>query len=161
MRSLHDQTAEGRLEVSLYMESTGIPAEKTAAEITYVLVQAGATQTYNRFENKKLVGLSFTLPISGKDVPFCLPVRTKPVFDYLQRRRPSTTRQKKAESDMEQAERVAWRQLLRWIQAQLAMIDTGMVQSAEVFMPYVEVSPGVTLFQKMVDNGRLLQAVNQ
>ena len=144
--------------MKLYMETTGIAAEKTAAEITYLLVQAGATQTYNRYENKKVVGLSFTLDVNGKTIPFCLPVRVRPVFEYLQKRRPSTTRQKKAPDDLEQAERVAWRQLLKWIQAQLAMIDVGMVQSAEVFMPYLEVEPGRTLFEKMVDNGRLLTA---
>ena len=144
--------------MKLYMESTAITAERTASEITYLLVQAGATQTYNRYENKKVVGLSFTLLITGKVVPFCLPVRVTPVLAYLQKRRPSSTRHKFVARDSEQAERVAWRQLLRWIQAQLAMIDTGMVQSAEVFMPYVEVEPGLTLFQKMVGDGRLLTA---
>jgi hypothetical protein len=54
---------------------------------------------------------------------------------------------------MEQAERVAWRQLLRWVQAQLAMIDTGMVRTEEVFMPYIVVNAATnqTLFERMVE----------
>lgn len=141
---------------SLYMETTGIPAEKTAAEITHLLVQAGATQTYNKYENKKVTGLSFTLNVGGQVIPFSLPVRVEPVFKCLQRKRSPITRQRKAAFDLEQAERVAWRQLLRWIQAQLAMIETGMVQSAEVFMPYIEVRPGVTAFDAAVKSGKYL-----
>ena len=56
---------------------------------------------------------------------------------------------------MEQAKRVAWRQLLRWTEAQLAMIDAGMAHAGEVFLAYAEVEPGVTFFQKvMSDPGR-------
>ena len=143
---------------SLYMETTMIPAEKTAAEITHLLVDTGADQIYSRYANKKVVGLSFTLSFQGKSVPFCLPVRTKPIFDHLQKKRAPVYRDRKKPFDLEQAERVAWRQLYRWVQAQLALIDTGMVQPVEVFMPYYEVAPGVTMFQKAEENGRLLTA---
>ena len=46
-----------------------------------------------------------------------------------------------------QAERVGWRQLLRWVQAQLAMIEVGMAQRAEVFMPYIQQADGRTFFE--------------
>lgn len=52
-------------------------------------------------------------------------------------------------NDRAQAERTAWRQVLRWVEAQMALIDAGMTQTHEVFMPYA-VIPGTkdqTMFQ--------------
>jgi hypothetical protein len=53
---------------------------------------------------------------------------------------------------IKKAERVAWRQILRWVQAQYAMIETGMVQPAEVFLAYM-VNPATnrTLFDHMIE----------
>jgi len=44
---------------------------------------------------------------------------------------------------------VAWRQILRWIEAQLALVDTEMVQIQEVFMPYLQMNTGQTLYEKL------------
>ena len=91
-------------------------------------------------------------------MPFALPVRVEPVFAILNGRRPKENwrrgnRQEFAAKDREQAERVAWRQLLRWIQAQLAMIDTGMVATHEVFMPYVLDRNGRSFFEVFAAEG--------
>ena len=49
-----------------------------------------------------------------------------------------------------QAKRVAWRQLLRWVEVQLAFTRTNMVKVEEVFLPYVQVNiDGQTLFEKL------------
>ena len=144
---------------SLYMETTKIPAGRTAQEICTVLVDAGATNINQSYENRKLVGLRWTMRVNGKDVPFSMPARVEPVFHLIQKARSVKFRDRSAEADREQAERVAWRQLLRWVQAQLAMIETGMVEPAEVFMPYLEVVPGRTMFQALQDSRfKLLQA---
>jgi hypothetical protein len=79
---------------------------------------------------------------------FTMPARVEPVFNILNgRRKYSYDRTSNAAKDREQAERVAWRQLLRWVQAQLAMIDCGMTEAAEVFFPYMETPRGGTIFQ--------------
>lgn len=49
--------------------------------------------------------------------------------------------------DRQQAERVAWRQLLRWVQAQLAMIECGMTEASEVFFPYMQMLSGNTIYE--------------
>lgn len=36
------------------------------------------------------------------------------------------------------AERIAWRQLFRWTQVQMAMVEMGMAATDEVFLPYLE-----------------------
>lgn len=142
--------------MSLHMETTKISAQRTAQEIGTLLAQAGASAVLIEYDkDRKIRGLSFRLQVGGQQIPFTLPARIQPVFLYLQKKRAASNRVKMAQQDLEQAERVAWRQLLRWIQAQLAMIDTGMVQAAEVFMPYVQVAPNQTLFERMTASGQL------
>lgn len=142
--------------MALFMQTTKIPAERTAMEIGHLLSQAGATAILTEYnEDRKISGMAFRLRIGDREVPFSLPARFAPVFLYLQKLRTPAWRAKKAPEDLAQAERVAWRQLLRWIQAQLAMIDTGMVSAGEVFLPYVQTGPGETLYERLTSTGRL------
>jgi hypothetical protein len=141
--------------VSLYMESTMISAEKTAQEITTHLIQAGASAIRQDLKDKKIVGLSFLLEIDGLQVPFTLPVRYESIFHHLQKKLAPRNRIKNDTKHRFQAERVAWRQLLRWILAQTALIETGMVRADEVFMPYIQTAPGQTLYQKLTAAGGL------
>lgn len=134
----------------LYMETTSVSVEKTVAEICSVLVRAGALQVNQQFENRKIIGLRWTMNIHGQEVPFSMPARIEPVYKTLLNNLSPRSQWKVDRTKLRgQAERVAWRQLLRWAQAQLAMIDTGMVQSAEVFMPYVHMPTGRTLFEQL------------
>ncbi len=141
---------------SLYMETTKIAAEKTAQEIATLLAHAGASAVLTEYgKDRKISGLSFRLEIGGHQVPFSLPARTEPVFRCLQKKRAPMYWARKEQEDRIQAERVAWRQLSRWIQAQLAMIDTGMVQAGEVFLPYVQTAPHQTLYERLTVGGQL------
>lgn len=139
--------------MALFMETTKIPAEKTAAEIQHLLAQAGASQIVVDYKDRELSGLRWTMEIYGQTIPFCLPARVDPVFQLLLKKLSPHNRNKKSEAVLEQAKRVAWRQLLRWTQAQLALIETGMVKSEEVFMPYMQTFQGQTLFEQLVTTG--------
>ena len=151
---------------TLFMETTEIPVQKTAGDILSLLVRAGATQVSLDYQDGKIVGMRFTYPVDGFPVAFRLPVRTEPVFKIINgRRTPDTWKQfnrdAMAAKDREQAERVAWRQLLRWIEAQIAMVETGMVKTDEVFLPYVATASGQTLYEHFIATGaaqRLLSA---
>ena len=128
--------------MTLYMETTEIPAEKTAAQIQALLVRAGASQIATDYDTEgRISGLRFVLipKVPFKGLPFSLPVRVDPVFRHIQSKRFGKDRAnaKAQQRDREKAERVAWRQALRWLQAQLAMIECGMVEPAEVFLPYL------------------------
>ena len=133
----------------LYMESTEIAAERTAAEVTGVLVAAGARHIAMDYgDGGKIVGMHFVLIVAGLPYPFKMPVRTEPVFKIINgRRRSPFDKENYAAKDLKQAERVAWRQLLRWVQAQIAMIDAGMVEAREIFAPYLLDQSGRTLFE--------------
>ncbi len=148
---------------TLYMETTMIDPQKTAGEIISELVKAGATSVNTDYKDSRISGLRWLMRIGSGEILFDMPVRVDPVFKLLQDRR-SHSRLHHAANDRAQAERVAWRQLLRWVQAQLAMIDTGMVRTEEVFMPYIVVNPATnqTLFERMQETQfKMLEAPKQ
>ena len=128
---------------TLYMENTQIAPDKTAREISDLLLTFKARQISMEYlpPNGKLIGLRFVLAIAEGELEFKLPVRIEPVYQVLMGRRKGLQNEADKRRVRLQAERVAWRQLFRWCQAQLALIDTGMVAPQEVFLPYA-LQPG-------------------
>jgi hypothetical protein len=128
---------------TLFMETTKITPESTSADIIQMLVRMNANQvscTYD--QSRSITGIQWVLLVEGRPQCFQMPVRVEPVRAYLKKagRLPS--------SDPTKPNRVAWRQLLRWIEAQCALIETGMVQPAEPFVGYAfDPQTNRTLFQ--------------
>lgn len=145
----------------LYMGSTEIEVIRTISEIQSYLVRMGANQIATQFDEKTREpnALFFTMSIRGNSVPFQLPARVDPIYKIINGDGWNRDRVR----DMAQAKRVAWRQVYRWIQAQLALIETGMVAADEILMPFVQVAPNETLYQKAVSGGfqRLLASSNE
>ena len=131
------------------MGTTAIEAIRTIGEIQGYLVRMGASQIAMDFKNGEVSGLYFTMTVKGQTIPYQLPARIDPVYKILHQGRYLT----EAAKDMQQAKRVAWRQIYRWIQAQLAMVEVGMVEAAEVMMPYIQVAPNETLYQRALNGG--------
>lgn len=125
----------------LFMETTSIEPDQTAGEILRVLSKAKARSITNLYSlDGELTGLAFTLIRGEREFCYELPVRVEPVFKILNGDRDGWGRYSQtsmATKDRAQAKRTAWRQLYRWIQAQVAMIEAGMVETQEVFLPYV------------------------
>jgi hypothetical protein len=135
----------------LYMETTTIPPQQTCGEITSLLVASGARQISMEYgEGGRIVGMNFVLLVGGLPYPFKMPVRTAAVQKIFKDRRVQLMKFRAPDfeaKDRAQAERVAWRQLLRWVQAQIAMVDAGMAETREVFAPYLLEPSGRTLFE--------------
>ena len=139
---------------TLYMETTAINVNKTIGEIHFALAMAGASGVFTEYdEDREPSSVSFRLKVKGKDIPFILPTRIEPIFNHLQKKRSARTQHKQEANDREQAKRVAWRQILRWIQAQLALVETGMVEPAEVFLPYMQTGINQTFYQSLAQKG--------
>jgi len=135
---------------SILMETTEVSPERTAGEIISKLVQIGANEINQTFEGGKIVGIKWMLTIHGQPRLFEMPVRTEGVYRILQSRHKSWDQTRYHDVDKVKAERVAWRQLLRWIEAQIAMIQTQMARAEEVFLPYLyDPATGTTLFRWM------------
>ena len=137
--------------MSTYLKTTTIPTMKTIGEIQIFLTDAGADaiQIENDSTTREPKAMSFLYEVNGRKIPFRLPARVEPVYEKLHRERSIRTRSKYEEQDYEQARRVAWRQILYWVKAQFALIDTGMVEAAEVFLPYAQVGIDETFYQKL------------
>ena len=61
----------------------------------------------------------------------------------------------------DQAARVSWRILKDWVEAQMALIDTGMVQMQEVFLPYMLADKEGRTVYEIMEGGRFLLAEPQ
>lgn len=134
---------------TLFMETTKIRPETTAGDLLSLLVGCGASQVSMEYSGQKVVGMRFLLNVSGQPTVFLLPARVDPVLKLLVKLGKG--------NDREKAERIAWRQVYRWTQAQLALIETGMVEAGEVFMPYMQLNSGLTAYQAICQ-GKLLEA---
>ena len=86
------------------------------------------------------------------DIAFRLPTDWRPVLQVLERDK-KVPRSKKTQ---EQALRVAWRITKDWVEAQAAYIETMMVTTAQVFLPYAITKEGQTLYEHIANNPHLL-----
>lgn len=57
-------------------------------------------------------------------------------------------------------ERVAWRILKDWVEAQMALLDIQMVRFEEIFLPYIETENGQTIYERLEEKQFLLKAIN-
>ena len=141
---------------TLFMETTKIDAGKTVAEIQCVLSKSGASQVLTEYQNGEVEAVSFKVKIGGSDIPFRLPCRWREVETLLDKKKKPEkyfyAGEWKHRNNVEQAKRVAWRQILRWVEAQMAMVETNMVKIEEVFMPYMQNHLGKTLFEIANEN---------
>lgn len=144
---------------TLFMETTEVPAERTAGEIISMLVASGANQVNTEYANGAIVGLRWAMRVSGCNVVFAMPARVAPVEKILLKRRTGMLDAAIRARVADQARRVAWRQLLRWTQAQMSMIECGMTEPGEVFFPYLQTPAGSSIFEAFKEQGmRMLPA---
>lgn len=132
--------------------TTSVPVVRTLAEMQDMLARHGADGVATRYVETKPVGLSFTLPTPSGRNTFDLPVDVAAVQALL-------TAQKREHSRVDdrpaQAERVAWRIVKDWLEAQLALVAARMATLDEVMLPYLRVGPELTLRDQWRDHKAL------
>lgn len=139
--------------MALLNYTTTIDAHKSIMEIQSLLAKAGASAIMSEYDDTgNIVALSFRLKLNDQFISFTLPTNWRPVQAVLieQRRRNS-----RIKTDEHQARRVAWRITKDWVEAQLAIIETRMVTTAQVFLPYAVTSNGETMYQYVANNQQL------
>jgi len=135
---------------TLFMETTKIEPSQTVSEIQQILGRYGASSIRTDYENGEVIAVLFTINIDGEHIPFRLPCRWQAIKTVFESRRHKRNGRGRPPGDLTgQSKRVAWRQILRWVEAQLALTETGMTKLHEVFMPYLIVDKGQTLFEKL------------
>lgn len=129
--------------------TTSISADKTVAEIQSKLAKAGAWQILHEYQRGtgELIGLSFRIDTQFGPMAFRLPANIDAVVKILRDQR---KRARYREEDRAQATRVAWRILKDWVEAQLALIETGQVKLEQVFLAFAQDNKGRTVYDTLV-----------
>src|SRR6266478_7077308 len=118
---------------SIHLYSTSVSVGRTVSEISTLLAEAKATAILSEFNDGLIKAISFR-------------IRTEfGVFAVLQRSRSIPPRLR----SREQAGRVAWRIVLNWLEAQLALVQAGLATLDQVFLPFCQDPAGVTLYERM------------
>lgn len=137
----------------LFTYTTSIEPQNTINEIQLVLSQHGAKSIMTNYTNDgKIESLAFSIEVDGKPKGIRLPCDPAPVYKVLERQAKEGKIPRRL-VDQHQALRVAWRIVHYWIKAQMAILETQMVKMEQIFLPYMIMRDGKTLFESMVKTG--------
>ena len=124
--------------------TTKVAVDRSVAEIMRTLTKHGARAIMvENDDTGTITALSFQVLVDDKPVRFKLPADWRPVLEII-KKDPRVPRGKKTE---EHAKCVTWRILKDWIEAQVAILTTRMVQLDQVFLPYAVAPNGKTFYE--------------
>lgn len=134
--------------------TTDVPAERTIAQVIGLLARKGAQSiTQDFFDDGRVKAVRFLLKVGGIPTCFSLPVNIDGVAGVLMTEKPYSyrashiTRDQWIAKQREAAERISWRILKDWIEAQMALIESGQAEVGQVFMPYAQQRDGRTMYE--------------
>lgn len=132
-----------------------MPIIKTLSDIESALAEAGATTVTKKYDGTGMpVAMEFDIQTKFGMRSIRLPANVPAIYRILD---PGTwlTDSKKI-ALQQRASRVAWRIMLRWVEAQLALIETEMVDLSEVLLPYMIMDGERTTYQIMLNRQLLM-----
>jgi hypothetical protein len=128
--------------------STTVPVARSVAQIHGLLVEAGARQIGTDYDQTgNPVGVMFVTETPAGPRGFAVPINATRVQAVLEREKVD-----RRFRTFEHAQRVAWRIVKDWLDAQLAIIRTEMVTLDQVMLPYMKAGPkGETVYELLRD----------
>lgn len=130
--------------------TTKVNVYTTPGEIQQQLVKHGAKRIMQDYDDHgRISALVFMIDTPAGMRGIRLPANVDSVLAVLHRQ--------KVKCDREQAERVAWRIVKDWVEAQMAILESEMVQMDEIFLPYMVNNSGRTVFEAYRENQLLLE----
>lgn len=130
--------------------TTKVDVYATLGDIQGQLVKHGAKKIMQDYDDEgHIMALSFMIETPFGPRGIRLPANVDAVRAVLIRQ--------KIKCDREQAERVAWRIVKDWVEAQMAILESEMVQMDEIFLPYMLNNAGQTVFQAYKSDRRMLE----
>jgi hypothetical protein len=134
--------------------TTAVPVSRTIGQVQGLLVEAGARQVMTSYDDVgRATGIAFAIETAHGPRTFVLPVNSSQVEQALK-----NDRVPPRYATPEHAERVAWRIVKDWTEAQLAIIRTGMVTLDQVMLSYMRGDDGRTVYELYVDRQLALPA---
>lgn len=127
--------------------TTEVAAAKSIENIDRLLVGFGARNIMREYnDQQKCISISFIMEMNGMKMPFKLPPKVKNCYVWLKKKKPTL----KDSSLLEQAERIAWKQMYEWVFLQLSMIELDQFEKLEAFFPYLyDVESNNTYYEKL------------
>lgn len=138
--------------MALLNYTTEVPATKSVGEIISLLSQAKARTIMQEFDAAgNVTAISFRTQTQFGEMSFRLPMNVLAVQQVLKNQYQQKRVDRRFANDAEHARRVGWRILKHWAEAQMALIETGMVKVEQVFLPYAQNASGVTVFEALAE----------
>lgn len=138
--------------------TTKIPADRSIAEISQMLAKAGAKKIMHDYDDSgNINALSFMIELDGQPIGFRLPTDWRPVSQIIAEIRRNNTKLSRDVLTDQHAINVAWRITKDWVEAQLALLETKMVTTQQLFLPYAVTNNGETLYEHIAQNPQILQ----
>lgn len=123
--------------------TTSVNSAKTVAQIQSILGTKGATHVSVDYRDGTAIAVTFGLNVAETIVNFRLPCNVDGVSAAVKKQKPGSSLWR----DRAQCERIAWRIVKDWVEAQLALVEANQAEIAEVFLPYAINGSGQTFFQ--------------
>ncbi len=133
--------------------TTKIDSYKTITEIQKILAQGGANKIIiDNDTNGMPTALTFCIDWEGTPIAFSLPCNFTGVLKAMR----NNKKVPNSFCNEEQALRVGWRILKDWVEAQMAIVEAKLANTAEVFLPYAVTKQGTTLYKFLSEDKQLL-----
>ena len=138
--------------INLFMESTKKDPEETISEIQKLFRKFNVPVRdilVNYDDDNEVEAVSFMLLINDQKIPYKLPADHRPILIMANERLLKYIRP----GDEQQSRRVAWRQIFRWVESQLALVQTGQGTVDQIFLPYMMIDNNNTVYDKFIEIG--------
>lgn len=120
--------------------TSSVDVYTTIGQIQSCLVKHGARKIMTEYdEESRLSAISFLIDTQNGQRGIKLPANVDAVQAVLHKQ--------KVKADRDRAEKTAWRIVKDWVEAQMAILESNMVNMDEIFLPYMMSSSGETLYQ--------------
>ena len=129
--------------------TTVVPASRTAGEVVAMLGEHGAHAVGLTYSDRKPNGVNFLLDTPAGRAAFALPVDSAGMLRVLSKTGNPAVRPK--HRTPEHAERVAWRVVRQWLEAQLALVEAQLAKLDQVMLPYQVQDDGRSLYEVYVE----------
>jgi len=126
-----------------------VPATRSLMLIKEMLIEAGATNFMEQYEDGVIKGVAFQIDLNGMPMFFKIPGNMEAIHRFLvEKDNPRTN--EAIERVQKQAQRTAWKIIYDWIQLQLSMIQLEQMEFMQAFLPYTyDVSNDQTFYDNL------------
>ena len=138
--------------MALLNYTTAVTWQKSVQEIVAFLIAAKATTIMQEFDGAGYVtALAFKAMTAGGEMAFRLPVDVQRTHAVLVNEFRARRIARRFANDIGHSRNVAWRILRHWAEAQVALIQIGLANVEQVFLPYAQNAAGQTLYEALVE----------